>query len=239
MPSGFDPVASYYMANGFGQGYFGIQVNSLTERRVLFSVWSGFVTDDPTQIPKDYTVSVDRIGPGVTNGTFGGEGSGAQTYLVFNWTAGQIYKFLTKAEPQSISATTYTSWFNDPTNTTNNGWRLISQMTRPKIQTYLKGIYSFIECFNPEKGNVTRMGYYGNQWYYDETKTWKESTTVTYGEDDAGRTNIRRDVDGGVFNRNMFFMRNGGFFNTTSKPGTKYTRIPNGVPPAVDFAALP
>ena len=75
----------------------GIQVNSPTERRVLFSVWSGYVTNDPSQIPADYTVSVNRVGPGVTNGTFGGEGSGAQTYLVFNWVPGVSYGFLTKA----------------------------------------------------------------------------------------------------------------------------------------------
>jgi hypothetical protein len=30
VPKGFDPVGSYYMANGFSQGYMGIQVNSLT-----------------------------------------------------------------------------------------------------------------------------------------------------------------------------------------------------------------
>ncbi|HEX3134514.1 MAG TPA: DUF5077 domain-containing protein, partial [Planctomycetota bacterium] len=34
-----DPLWSYYMACGFSRGYFGIQVNSPTERRVIFSVW--------------------------------------------------------------------------------------------------------------------------------------------------------------------------------------------------------
>ena len=38
VPKGMDPVGSYFQANGFGQGYFGIQVNSATERRVLFSL---------------------------------------------------------------------------------------------------------------------------------------------------------------------------------------------------------
>jgi hypothetical protein len=35
-----DPIGSYFMANGFKEGYFGIQVNSKTERRVLFRVES-------------------------------------------------------------------------------------------------------------------------------------------------------------------------------------------------------
>ena len=39
IPEGADPIHTYYMACGFARGYFGIQVNSLTERRVIFSVW--------------------------------------------------------------------------------------------------------------------------------------------------------------------------------------------------------
>jgi hypothetical protein len=72
VPVGYDPIGSYYMANGFGEGYFGIQVNSNTERRVLFSVWSGFDTNYPDQIPADYTVTFSRSGPGVNTGEFGG-----------------------------------------------------------------------------------------------------------------------------------------------------------------------
>src|SRR5699024_2521183 len=47
VPADMDPVGSYFMANGFGEGYFGIQVNTRDERRVLFSVWSPFQTDNP------------------------------------------------------------------------------------------------------------------------------------------------------------------------------------------------
>jgi hypothetical protein len=68
VPQGYDPVGSYYMANGFGQGYFGYQVNSATERRFLFSVWSGYHTDDPTQIPSEYTVQLNRKGADVISG---------------------------------------------------------------------------------------------------------------------------------------------------------------------------
>lgn len=45
VPKGYDPPGSYFMTNGFGQGYFGIQVNSETERSILFSVWSGYDSD--------------------------------------------------------------------------------------------------------------------------------------------------------------------------------------------------
>ncbi|TDA79183.1 DUF5077 domain-containing protein, partial [Halomonas marinisediminis] len=56
VPEGEDVIGSYYMANGFRDGYFGIQVNSETERRVLFSVWSPYETQDPNNIPEDYKI---------------------------------------------------------------------------------------------------------------------------------------------------------------------------------------
>lgn len=45
VPVGTDTVGSYFMADGFKRGYFGMQVNTKTERRVIFSVWSPYKTD--------------------------------------------------------------------------------------------------------------------------------------------------------------------------------------------------
>ena len=53
VPEGEDARGSYFMANGFAEGYFGFQVNSDTERRILFSVWSPFATDNPDEIPEE------------------------------------------------------------------------------------------------------------------------------------------------------------------------------------------
>jgi hypothetical protein len=51
VPVGNDVLGSYFMADGFNGGYFGMQVNSPTERHILFSIWSPFTTDDPKKIP--------------------------------------------------------------------------------------------------------------------------------------------------------------------------------------------
>lgn len=62
VPPGNDVIGSYYMANGFGEGYFGMQVNSAMERRILFSVWSPFQTDDPSKIPADQKIcSIEKV----------------------------------------------------------------------------------------------------------------------------------------------------------------------------------
>lgn len=56
VPEGTDTLGSYFMAAGFNKGYFGMQINSETERRILFSVWSPYKTDHPTEIPEDERV---------------------------------------------------------------------------------------------------------------------------------------------------------------------------------------
>ena len=68
IPHGADVVGSYFMAIGFNVGYFGIQVNSDTERRILFSVWSPYQTDDPNSIPDDYRITLNRAGQGIVVG---------------------------------------------------------------------------------------------------------------------------------------------------------------------------
>src|ERR1035438_3934528 len=39
IPKNADQLYSYFMACGFARGYFGMQVNSASERRIIFSVW--------------------------------------------------------------------------------------------------------------------------------------------------------------------------------------------------------
>lgn len=145
VPEGEDTIGSYYMANGFAQGYFGMQVNSPTERRVLFSVWSPYETDNPNEIPEDSRIILLGKGQGVTTGSFGNEGSGGQSYKVFNWKAGNTYRFLLKGEPSVNNSTDYTAYFFAPE---TEKWTLIASFRRPHTFTYLKRLHSFLENFS-------------------------------------------------------------------------------------------
>ena len=135
VPVGQDIIGSYYMANGFGEGYFGIQVNSEKERRVLFSVWSPFTTDDPKSIPESHKIKMLKKGENVKTGEFGNEGSGGQSYLKYNWKAGSTYKFLLRGAPQNNNTTTYTAYFYA---SELDKWLLIASFNRPQTNTYLK-----------------------------------------------------------------------------------------------------
>lgn len=147
VPKSNDVIGSYFMANGFAEGYFGIQVNSASERRVLFSVWS------------------------------------------------------------------------------------------PYSSTYLTKLHSFLENFEPWKGNITRKAFYHNQWIKTSKGEWKPLTKAIFTGDATARKDYRLDYSGGAEN-GKFFLRNCGFFNDSTKLNTVFEIGSVGEKPVIDFDKL-
>lgn len=234
VPTGQDVVGSYFMANGFGEGYFGMQVNSETERRVLFSVWSPYDTQNPDDIPEDYKIILLGSGEGVTIGEFGNEGSGGQSYKVFDWKAGNTYRFLLKGEPSINNSTDYTAYFYAPE---VGDWQLIASFRRPYTSTYLTRLHSFLENFNTTTGFISRKGEYTNQWAHDTQGQWHELTQARFTADATARSGNRLDYAGGV-DGSKFFMKNCGFFSDNTTIDTDHTRAANGTAPNIDFSQL-
>ncbi|MDQ6477745.1 DUF3472 domain-containing protein [Dyadobacter sp. LHD-138] len=235
VPEKEDVTGSYFMANGFGEGYFGMQVNSATERRILFSVWSPFHTDDPKSIPKDKQIIMLKKGTDVHTGEFGNEGSGGQSYLKYNWKAGNTYKFLLQGKPSGDSTTTYTAYFFAPEIAQ---WKLIASFKRPKTQTYLKKFHSFLENFIPDTGDKGRQVYFGNQWVRNTAGKWTELNQAKFTADATARKGYRLDYAGGK-EKNYFFLKNCGFFNELTTINEIFTRELTGQTPKIDFNLLP
>ena len=235
VPEKEDVIGSYYMANGFGEGYFGMQVNSPTERRVLFSVWSPFSTDNPNAIPDDQKIVMLKKGADVYTGEFGNEGSGGQSYLKYPWKAGNTYRFLLQGKPTTDNYTSYTAYFFAPE---ENQWRLIASFKRPKTNTYLKSLYSFLENFTPDTGNQSRMALYGNQWVWTSQNQWVELTEAKFTGDATARKNYRKDYAGGL-SKGAFFLKNCGFFNDFVPLDGTFQRNAAKSPPAINFSSLP
>jgi len=235
VPEGEDIIGSYYMANGFTGGYFGIQVNSETERRVLFSVWSPFVTDNPNEIPEEEQIKMLKKGKDVYTGEFGNEGSGGQSYLRYNWKAGTTYKFLLKGEPIGNNHTVYTAWFFAPE---EDEWQLIASFNRPKTNSWLTGFHSFLENFNPNQGIYERKVLFGNQWVVNKDDQWIEVNRARFTADNTARTGFRIDYAGGTQN-GEFYLRNCGFFSDYTPIGIFFDRPLTNRKPTIDFSKLP
>lgn len=237
VPVGEDVLGTYYMANGFSGGYFGMQTNSPTERRVLFSIWSPFSTDNPKEIPDSMKVIMLKKGPNTKTGEFGNEGSGGQSYMLYPWEAGKTYAFLIRAQPNTAKKSTiYTAYFKD---VQKGDWQLVASFERPKSGGYLKGLHSFLECFSPQTGDQTRRGDYKNQWAIDSKGTWYEVTAAGFSADNTARKNYRKDYAGGSDDKS-FYLKNCGFFSDFTPISTPLQRKPSGKPhPVIDFNKLP
>ncbi len=228
IPVGEDPIGSYFMANGFGQGYMGIQVNGPDERRVLFSVWDPEDGGGKTTLVKK--------GPNVVVNDFGGEGTGGQSYLLYPWVAGNTYKFITRVRPDGQGASLYSAWFFAPE---DGQWHFIATWKRPNINTWLTDFYAFAENFDGDHGWRERKMLHGQQWAVNKDGTWKELNRARFTVDATGANKQRLDYAGGVDASGKFFLRNGGFFNETVPVGQTFTRPLTGLKPTVQLDTLP
>lgn len=235
VPKEGETMHSYYMAAGFGEGYFGMQYNSPTERRVLFSVWSPFDTQNPKDIPDSHKIKLLRKGKDVHIGEFGNEGSGGQSYLCYPWKAGRTYKFLMQVHPDNQGNTIYTAYFYAPE---EKAWRLIASFQRPLTNTWYTHAHSFLENFNPEQGYLSRKVMFGNQWARSKDGKWTRITDATFTHDATASAGVRLDYQGGETKDNRFYLMMGGFFNESVSMDTQFHCEPTGQAPEIDWEAL-
>lgn len=236
VPKGYDHVGTYAMAIGFHGGYFGIQVNSKSERRILFSIWSPYNTDHPEEIPEEDRVYCLGHHENTHVGEFGGEGSGGQSFMKYRWKAGVTYKFLMHVKPVENNRTEFTAYFFFPE---TGKFEMIASFSRPKMQTYLQGPHSFLENFYDTKGYLTRMAYYGNQWARTTDGEWHAPSKIRFTGDNTAKSGWRKDYTGGLLEDGRFFLRHCGFFDETMEIGTVFDADTSArVKPEIDFDSL-
>ncbi len=223
-----EPLWTYYMACGWHRGYFGMQVNSLTERRIIFSVWdSGNEAVDRTKVGAEDRVALIAKGEGVSAGDFGNEGTGGHSHWIYPWKTGEKQRFIVTAQPVDATHTIFSGYFFRPD---QRQWMLISSWRAPKDGGYLRSLYSFSENFGGVNGHVARKALYGNQWIRTRQGDWQELTTASFSHDPTGKAD-RLDRFMGVEN-GQFFLSHGGFIPGFTPYGEKFTRPATGRAPA-------
>jgi len=226
-----DPVHTYYMACGFSRGYFGMQVNSPTERRIIFSVWdagTGQSANNRSEVSEENHVQLLAKGDDVQASVFGGEGTGGHSHLKYNWKTGEPQRFVVTAKPEGTHTDYSGYWFHPE----QKKWVLIASFRAPKDGKWLRGLYSFSENFSGNNGHLPRKALYGPQWIQTSAGEWKEITEASFSHDGTGKAN-RLDRFMGV-ERGLFFLAHGGFVPGFTKYGEKFTRPATGKAP--DFA---
>lgn len=221
-----DPPATFYMACGWHRGYFGMQVNSPTERRIIFSVWdSGGEAQSRDKVSDENRVKLMGKGEGVYSGDFGNEGTGGHSHLKYRWKTGEKQRFFVTAQPTNETFTIFSGYWFHPD---KQEWMLISSWKAPKEGGWLRQPHSFSENFWGSNGHFVRKALYGNQWIRTDKGKWLELTTATFSHDPTGKAD-RLDRFMGIEN-GQFFLSHGGFvegFTPFARPATG--RAPEGI----------
>jgi Domain of unknown function (DUF3472)/Domain of unknown function (DUF5077) len=225
-----DPVTTYYMATGFSRGYFGMQVNSPTERRIIFSVWdaaNGSTARDRSTVAVDDQTQLIAKGDGVAASVFGDEGTGGHSHLVYNWKTGSTQRFFVTARPEG-SHTVYTGYWFHPD---RQQWQLIASFRAARDGGTLRRLYAFSEDFGDATGHLRRKALFGPQWIRLADGRWQELTTATFSHDATGKEN-RTDRFMGTEN-GRFFLSHGGFIAGFTPSGAAFARAASGAAPQI------
>ncbi len=186
-------TGSYFMACGFSHGYFGIQEQGNGRKVVIFSVWDPTKGDDAKNVPLEQRVEVLHQGENVEVKRFGGEGTGGQSFFVYDWKIGETCKFIVRSTVEG-EKTAYAGYFWLPE---KKAWKHLVTFRTKTGGDHLAGLYSFVEDFrrNTKSATETRKAAFGNAWAYADGKwhpllnarftasssTWEAKETIDAG----------------------------------------------------------
>jgi hypothetical protein len=135
-------------------GYCGIQHNSLTERRTVFSIWDTSPQLHPLVSESDPQTVFNR---------FGGEGEGGHTHMLWDWKPGETFQFFVQKEPGEQPDTTVARYY--VFDRTRNAWRHLAGIVSPNggnrsVTTVGGGLNSFLENFAGRDRDVPKLALY-------------------------------------------------------------------------------
>ncbi|CAM5222321.1 hypothetical protein ALON55S_07691 [Alishewanella longhuensis] len=87
-------------------------------------------------------------------------------------------------------------------------------------------------------GDTTRSVYFPSQWFADAAGNWYPNQQASFSVDDTGRRGNRLDF-AGAFTEQGLMLKNCGFFNETTSPGTTWQVTPQAIAPTINFSQLP
>jgi len=209
---------SYFMACGFSGGYFGIQEYAGGQKVILFSVWDP--QSDQKQPPRDKQVRVVYQTPEATVQRFGGEGTGEQCIVKFDWKSGQRYCFVVKATVTE-KQTSYAAYFR-PENVAK--WKHLATFQRETGGVALKGLYSFIEDFRRDFASAKEMrrARFGASWIVDANGAWMQLTNAKFTASNAS-WEAKETIDAGTSD-DWFYLQTGGETQQNNKVGDAIAR---------------
>jgi hypothetical protein len=201
---------SYFMVCGWDTGYFGIQQLNRDRKVAIFSVWDPTKGDDPAAVKTADRVELLFQNPAARIKRFGGEGTGGQCMIDFNWKLGETNQFAIRAETttdNTIRKTAYSAFLR---NGSSNEWQKLATFRVRTEQEGLRGLYSFIEDFRRDTKSVSdlRRARFGNAWIQTRASEWKPITKARFTASNA-EWESKENIDAGIIDA-WFYLATGG-----------------------------
>ena len=217
---------TYFMACGWGKGYFGIQELASGKKLVIFSVWDPTAGNDPKKVDPEKRVKMLHKDEAVRTGRFGGEGTGGQSFFDYDWKTGEAYRFLVTAKHDGDDRTAYSGYFFVPE---KKEWKHLVTFSTP-TRDLLKGYYSFVEDFRRNKVSTTktRKATFGNGWVKAAKGEWVNLEKARFTAD----ANPVLNIDAGSVGKRWFLATGGEVENKTTKLKDVMPREKDAAPPA-------
>ncbi len=193
---------TYFCACGWNKGYFGIQELGNGKKVVIFSVWDS-PQNDPNATTEDKRVKLLHKDDKVRIGRFGGEGSGGQSFLDYDWKIGDTCQFLVIAKVQG-ERTEFAGHFRA---SNEKPWTHLVTFSTITGGKKLGGYYSFVEDFRRDGVSLTkvRQAQFGNSWVKTAGGDWQAVSKARFTGDSNPATNIDAGAEG-----SRFFLATGG-----------------------------
>lgn len=227
---------TYFCVCGFNHGYFGLQDFGGRKPKVaIFSVWDPGKQDDPSVVTATNRVELLYKDPAVRTGRFGGEGTGGQSFLDFDWKTNAVYRLLVEVTVEG-QKTRFAGYLYDDA---RKRWRhLVTFRTRSGGDP-LNGYYSFIEDFRRDGKSPLerRVAEFGNGWVRSLDGQWHELSQGRFTADPTPLMNIDA---GPATTPGWFFLKTGGAStNTTVELWKTAERALVSAPPEILKAFVP
>ncbi len=217
---------SYFCAIGFNGGYMGIQEQGNGRKVAIFSVWEPGDPFDfkahPDKSPEDTRTKELYAGEGVRTRRFGGEGTGGQSMMDFDWKPGQPYRFCVSAESGGDPWIAFTGWiYRDET----KSWFKMATFSTVAVKgkPRVSGVYSFVEDFRrnyESAGQVRRADFTHFAAFDPDKKSWIMADKAQFTAD----RNPAMTVDAGPIGGGFFLQTGGETKNVTAPLWSVMTR---------------
>jgi hypothetical protein len=182
------------------------QLDSSTNKIVIFSVWDPTRGDDANKVPLEQRVQVLYQDASTKVSRFGGEGTGGKCIWPYVWQTNETCRFVVHAVVDR-DRTSYAGWFFDGH---AHEWRHLVTFSTRTSGRHLRGPYSFVEDFRRDGKSVneTRRARFGNGWLRGVDGKWVSLNQATFTASSA-EWESKDNIDAGIFD-NTFYLATGG-----------------------------